>query len=181
MDLYLIIPLALFISGLLLARAICKVPKDSIYIVERLGQYHSSLGAGIHIIVPLIDQVAYRHELREHTMDIPKFEMRVDDGGLVQFSGSVRTKIIDAKKASYEVENINFALEQLALTVIRSDVMPLESKAIDSKKERIKKSVLLQLKGITKQWGVETLELVLDLKSIGPITGEPQEIALDRS
>ena len=70
-------------------------------ILERLGKYHETLKPGFHFVVPFIDRVAYRQEMREQVIDVPHQKCITKDNIEVDVDGLVYLKVMDAYKASY--------------------------------------------------------------------------------
>jgi regulator of protease activity HflC (stomatin/prohibitin superfamily) len=65
----------IFLAGLVLlviSKTARVVPQQSAYVVERLGRYSRTLGAGFHILWPFLDSVQYKHSLKETAIDIPE-------------------------------------------------------------------------------------------------------------
>src|SRR5699024_11177784 len=82
------------------------VPTQSAYIVERLGNYHKTLGPGFHALVPFFDQVAYKQDLREETIEVQPQECFTKDNVRVEVDGVIYLAVIDPVNASYGVPTI---------------------------------------------------------------------------
>jgi len=102
------------------------VPQKQAWIVERLGKYHSTLSAGMHILVPFIDKVAYRRDLKECAIDVPPQQCVTRDNIIVEVDGLLYLQVVDPIKASYGIADYLFACTQLAQTTLRSEVGKLE-------------------------------------------------------
>lgn len=113
-------------AGLFTVIAIAKtaiiVPQRSAYVIERLGKYAKTLEAGFHILVPLLDRVAYRHSLKEETIDVAEQTCITKDNIEVTIDGVLYLQVVDAKDASYGIENYRYAATQLAQTTLRSAI-----------------------------------------------------------
>ncbi len=92
-----------------LFRSIRLVPTKSAYIVERLGKYHTTLDAGFHALIPFVDKVAYIHDLKEETIDVPPQECFSSDEVNVEVDGVIYISVTDPIKASYGVTNYRYA------------------------------------------------------------------------
>src|SRR5262245_183447 len=101
---------------IVIARTAVVVPQQSAFVVERLGRYHATLGAGFHILIPFIDAIRYRHSLKESAVDIPAQVCITRDNVQVQVDGVLYLKVLDAERASYGVADHLFAITQLAQT-----------------------------------------------------------------
>ena len=101
-------------------RSIRLVPNQFNYIVERLGNYHSTLGAGFHALVPFIDKVVYKQDLREETIEVEPQECFTRDNVKVEVDGVIYMSVMDPVNASYGVTDYRYAAVQLAQTTTRS-------------------------------------------------------------
>src|SRR5690625_6648110 len=72
-------------------------------IVERLGKYHATLGAGFHVLMPFIDKVTALQDLREETIDVPPQECFSKDEVQVEVDGVIYMSVADLVKATYEI------------------------------------------------------------------------------
>jgi regulator of protease activity HflC (stomatin/prohibitin superfamily) len=117
MDFSLIAIIAVAIIGIsILSKVVRIVPQNEAYIVERLGKYSSTLEAGFHILVPFLDRVAYKHSLKEFAIDVPSQQAITKDNVSLGIDGVLYMRIMDPRAASYGVDNLFFAITQLAQT-----------------------------------------------------------------
>src|SRR5207244_6667402 len=110
----------------IISRTAVVVPQQSAYVVERLGKYHGTLGAGFHILLPFIDAIRYRHSLKENAVDIPEQICITRDNVQVHVDGILYLKVLDAERASYGISDFVFAITQLAQTALRSEIGKIE-------------------------------------------------------
>src|SRR6185312_7761212 len=96
------------------------VPQQSAWIVERLGRYHGTLNAGLNVIVPFVDRIAYRHNLREVPLTAEPQVCITKDNTQVTIDGILYYQVTDPKLASYGSSNYQLAITQLAQTTLRS-------------------------------------------------------------
>jgi regulator of protease activity HflC (stomatin/prohibitin superfamily) len=147
-------------------RTVRIVPQQSAFVVERLGQYHRTLNAGIHIVVPFIDSIRYRHSLKELVIDVPEQICITRDNVQVRVDGVLFMRVTDAAKASYGVSDNVGAVIQLAQTTLRSEMGKLELDKSFEEREYINTSVVRAIDPATDPWGVKVLRY--ELKSIQP-------------
>lgn len=147
-------------------RTVRIVPQQSAYVVERLGQYHRTLNAGMHIVVPFIDSIRYRHSLKELVIDVPEQICITRDNVQVRVDGVLFMRVTDASKASYGVSDNVGAVIQLAQTTLRSEMGKLELDKSFEEREYINTSVVRAIDPATDPWGVKVLRY--ELKSIQP-------------
>ncbi|MEY4632626.1 MAG: Stomatin-like protein 2 [Pseudomonadota bacterium] len=160
----------LAVVGVFILRTVRIVPQQSAYVVERLGQYHRTLNAGLHVVVPFIDSVRYQHSLKELVIDVPEQICITKDNVQVKVDGVLFMRVMDPSKASYGVSDNVGAVIQLAQTTLRSEMGKLELDKTFEEREYINTSVVRAIDPATDPWGVKVLRY--ELKSIQP----PREI-----
>ncbi len=142
------------------------VPQQHTYIVERLGRYHRTLEAGMNIIIPFIDRIAYRNSLKEMVLDIPPQVCITKDNVQVNVDGVIFYRVMDPKTASYGVNNFELAIIQLAQTTLRSEIGKLDLDRTFEERERINNALIMALDSATDPWGVKVLRY--EIKAIIP-------------
>ena len=153
-----------------ISRVAIVVPQQSAFVVERLGQYNSTLSAGFHILIPFIYVIRYRHSLKEDAMDIPEQECITRDNVMVGVDGVLYMKVFDAERASYGIANLPFALIQLAQTTLRSEIGKLDLDRTFEERTHINQAVVTEIDKASEAWGVKVLRY--EIKNIEP----PQDI-----
>lgn len=142
------------------------VPQQHVFVVERLGKYHATLEAGLHIMIPFIDRVAYKTALKEVVLDIPPQVCITKDNVQVHVDGVIFYRVIDPKSASYGVNSFELAIIQLAQTTLRSEVGKIDLDRSFEEREKINNAVILAIDAATQPWGVKVLRY--EIKSITP-------------
>ncbi len=142
------------------------VPQQNIFIVERLGKYNRTLEAGLSLIIPVVDRIAYRHSLKEMVLDIPPQVCITKDNVQVSVDGVIFYRVMDPKTASYGVNNFEFAIIQLAQTTLRSEIGKLDLDRSFEDREKINNAVIMALDSATQAWGVKVLRY--EIKAIVP-------------
>ncbi len=142
------------------------VPQRKAYIVERLGKYAKTLLAGFHILVPFMDRVAYKHSLKEQAVDVPPQSCITRDNIAVEVDGVLYLQVIDAKKASYGIEDYMFASVQLAQTTMRSEIGKLELDRTFEEREAINSAIIQAVDKASDPWGVKVTRY--EIKNIHP-------------
>ncbi|QSX33365.1 paraslipin [Shewanella avicenniae] len=149
-----------------LFRSIRLVPTKSAYIVERLGKYHSTLDAGFHALIPFVDNVAYIHDLKEETIDVPPQECFSSDEVNVEVDGVIYISVMDPVKASYGVTDYRYAAIQLAQTTTRSVIGTLELDRTFEERDLISAKVVEVLDQAGASWGIRVHRY--EIKNIAP-------------
>ena len=147
-------------------RTLIVVPQQSAFIVELLGKYSRTLSAGFHILVPFMENVAYRHNLKERAIDIPEQICITKDNVQVGIDGVLYMQILDAARASYGIADYNFAISQLAQTTLRSEIGKLVLDRTFEERQQININVVNELDKATEPWGVKVLRY--EIRNINP-------------
>lgn len=148
------------------ANAIRIVPQQSAYVVERLGRYSRTLEPGPHFILPFVDQVRFRHSLKEFVLDIPEQICITKDNVSVAIDGVIFFRVVDPVTATYGINNYTQGIIQLAQTTLRSEIGRLDLDRSFEERETINHSIVMAVESATQPWGVKVLRY--ELKSITP-------------
>lgn len=147
-------------------RLIVVVPQQEARIVERLGKYSKTINAGLHILVPFLERVAYRHTLKEQSIDIPEQLCITRDNVQVGVDGVLYLQVLDAERASYGINDYVMAIIQLAQTTLRSEVGKIDLDKTFEERSNINFSVVSELDKASDPWGVKVLRY--EIKNINP-------------
>ena len=121
------------------------VPQQNAYVVEYLGKYRKTMQAGFHILIPFVERIAYRHNLKEHAVDIPEQICITRDNVQVGVDGVLYMKVLDAQRASYGIGDFIFAISQLAQTTLRSEIGKIDLDRTFEERGTINTSVVMEL------------------------------------
>ncbi|MFN7835253.1 MAG: SPFH domain-containing protein [Burkholderiaceae bacterium] len=155
---------------LFIANSVRIVPQQHAWVVERLGKFDRTLEAGLSFIVPFIDRVAYKHNLKEFALDVPSQVCITRDNTQLQVDGILYFQITDPMRASYGSNNYIMAVTQLAQTTLRSVIGRLELDKTFEERDYINASVVNALDEAALNWGVKVLRY--EIKDLTP----PKEI-----
>ena len=151
------------------AKTAVVVPQQSAYVVERLGKYSATLDAGFHILLPFVDNIRYRHSLKETAIDIPEQVCITRDNVQVSVDGILYLKVLNPQRASYGISDYHFALIQLAQTTLRSEIGKIELDRTFEERTNINIQVVNELDKASDPWGVKVLRY--EIKNITPPKG----------
>ena len=142
------------------------VPQQSAYIVENLGKFSRTLGAGFHILVPFLESIAYRHNLKEQAIDVEEQVCITSDNVQVGVDGVLYLQVMDAQKASYGIADYLFGIAQLAQTTLRSEIGKIELDKTFEERSQINQRVVEELDKASNPWGVKVLRY--EIRNINP-------------
>ena len=155
---------------MVIAKTAIVVPQQNAYVVEYLGKYRKTMQAGFHILIPFVERIAYRHNLKEHAVDIPEQICITRDNVQVGVDGVLYMKVLDAQRASYGIGDFIFAISQLAQTTLRSEIGKIDLDRTFEERGTINASVVMELDKVSDPWGVKVLRY--EIKNINP----PQDV-----
>jgi regulator of protease activity HflC (stomatin/prohibitin superfamily) len=164
-SMYVVFVVAILVL-IVLAKTAVVVPQQSAYVVETLGRYNRTVQAGFHILVPFVDRIAYKHNLKEDAMDISEQICITRDNVQVGVDGVLYLQVLDASKASYGITNYRFAIIQLAQTTLRSEIGKIELDRTFEERQTINQNVVAELDKASAPWGVKVLRY--EIKNINP-------------
>lgn len=153
-----------------IAKTMRIVPQRQAFIVERLGKYHKTLDAGLHLLIPFFDKVAYRHTLKEQAVDVPPQMCITRDNISVEVDGILYMQVMDPMNASYGINNYVFASTQLAQTTMRSVIGKLDLDKTFEERDSINGTIVEAVDDASDPWGIKVTRY--EIKNITP----PQSI-----
>ncbi|HEB98690.1 MAG TPA: SPFH/Band 7/PHB domain protein [Thiotrichales bacterium] len=142
------------------------VPQGEEWTVERFGKYRATLTPGLHIVVPYIDRIGSKVNMMESVLDIPSQEVITKDNAMVRADGVLYYQVVDAARAAYEVRDMIRAMENLAMTNIRTVIGSMDLDEILSGREKINTSLLGVVDAASNAWGIKITRV--EIKDIAP-------------
>ena len=157
---------------IVLVQAVKIVPQKQVKIIERLGKYHRTAEAGLNVVVPFVDSVRDTIDLREQITKIEPQPVITRDNVTMEVDAVIYSLIVDPVRATYEVQNLRWGLEQLTLSALRNVIGQLDLDHTLASRDSTNTQLRAALDTATQQWGVKVMRI--ELKNINP----PEEIKL---
>jgi regulator of protease activity HflC (stomatin/prohibitin superfamily) len=155
---------------ILISKIVRVVPQQQAWVVERLGKFNDTLGAGLHILWPFLDTVRYKHSLKELALDVPEQVCITKDNVQVAVDGVLYIKVLNPERASYGITDYTYAISQLAQTNLRSEIGKIDLDRTFEERTNINSQVVQEVDKASESWGVKVLRY--EIKNITP----PQDV-----
>ncbi|HEV7768754.1 MAG TPA: stomatin-like protein [Thermoanaerobaculia bacterium] len=155
---------------IVISKIVRVVPQQQAWVVERLGKYSGTLDAGLHILMPFLDVVRYKHSLKEIALDVPEQICITKDNVQVGVDGVLYFKILNPERASYGISDYSWAIQQLAQTNLRSEIGKIDLDRTFEERTKINTEVVSEVDKASEAWGVKVLRY--EIKNITP----PQDV-----
>jgi regulator of protease activity HflC (stomatin/prohibitin superfamily) len=164
-NLVVAVVLAVF-AMIVISKIVRVVPQQQAWVVERLGKFSGTLDAGLHILMPFLDVVRYKHSLKEIALDVPEQICITKDNVQVGVDGVLYFKILNPERASYGISDYTYAISQLAQTNLRSEIGKIDLDRTFEERTNINLSVVTEVDKASEAWGVKVLRY--EIKNINP-------------
>ncbi|KAF0986763.1 hypothetical protein HZS_6216, partial [Henneguya salminicola] len=160
------------------------VPQQEAWVVERFGRFLKVLSPGLEILFPFVDQIKYVHSLKEVVVNIAEQTAITNDNVTLTIDGVLFYQVLDPFKASYEIENPDYAIKQLAQTTMRSEIGKLILDDVFKERDTLNKKIvgtfsihsyLDSIRSAVRKWGIECLREA----AINKATGEAQALKIN--
>lgn len=158
------------IIALAIVKGICIVPQQQAYVVERLGRFDRILAPGLTFIIPGIDKVSYKHSLKEFAFETERQTAITLDNVPLEIDGTLYTRILDPKAASYGAEDVQFAISQLAQTTMRAEIGKLSLDRTFAERDAINANIVQAINAASAAWGIQCMRY--EIRNIDP----PREV-----
>ncbi|MBL7497902.1 SPFH/Band 7/PHB domain protein [Frankia sp. CNm7] len=155
-----------FVVLVFVFRAVKIVPQARAMVVERLGRYHRTLIPGLAIVLPFIDRVRERIDLREQVVTFPPQPVITEDNLVVGIDTVIYFQVTDPRAATYEIANFIKAIEQLTVTTLRNVIGGMNLEATLTSRDQINGQLRGVLDEATGKWGIRVNRV--ELKAIDP-------------
>jgi len=133
------------------------VPQQEAWIVERMGKFNRILDPGVNVLIPIVDKVKYVQSLKEIAIDIPSQSAITIDNVTLNIDGVLYLRVGDPFKASYGVEDPEFAITQLAQTTMRSEIGKITLDTLFRERDNMNTAIVMALNQASDAWGIQCM------------------------
>lgn len=137
------------------------VPQNNGYVIYRLGRYTRTLNSGLHFIVPFIDLVAGKRNMKEQTLAVPKQSAITKDNISLTMDGVLYIKVLDAASATNNITDYKVAAVQLAMTSMRNAIGSMELDDCFQNRSAINTKIQEAMANATQPWGLIVMRFEL--------------------
>ena len=163
----LVIGLVIFlVVAFFLVSSVKVIRQRQVGVVERLGKFRRTLGPGPHLVVPIIDKVRYKLDMREAVVPFPPQGVITEDNLMVSIDSVIYFQILDPERAAYEAQDYIKAIEQLTQTTLRNIIGGLDLEQTLTSREEINQKLRVVLDEATGKWGIKVNRV--ELRAIDP-------------
>lgn len=156
----------LFLVVLTVWKGVKIVPQQEAWIIEKLGRYDRNLDAGLKLLIPYVERVAYRHSLKETAYDVHEQTAITRDNVTLVLDGIVYLRVTDPVAASYGVSNPIYAITQLAQTTMRSEIGKLTMDQTFEEREALNHNIVQAINQAAGTWGIQCMRY--EIRNITP-------------
>jgi regulator of protease activity HflC (stomatin/prohibitin superfamily) len=137
-----------------IAKGVRLVAQGEEWVVERLGKYHATLRPGLNILIPYLDNVAYKLVTKDIILDVQEQEVITRDNAVILTNAIAFVKVTDPVKAVYGVTDFSEAIRNLIMTTLRSIVGEMELDEALSSRDKIKARLRESIADEAVDWGL---------------------------
>nr|XP_009941000.1 PREDICTED: stomatin-like protein 2, mitochondrial [Opisthocomus hoazin] len=122
-----------------------------------MGRFHRILEPGLNFLIPLLDRIRYVQSLKEIVINVPEQSAVTLDNVTLQIDGVLYLRVMDPYKASYGVEDPEYAVTQLAQTTMRSELGKLSLDRVFRERESLNANIVDAINQASDYWGIRCL------------------------
>ncbi|NP_957325.1 stomatin-like protein 2, mitochondrial [Danio rerio] len=166
-------------SSLPMNTVVLFVPQQEAWVVERMGRFHRILEPGLNFLIPILDRIRYVQSLKEIVIDVPEQSAVSLDNVTLQIDGVLYLRILDPFKASYGVEDPEYAVTQLAQTTMRSELGKLTLDKVFRERESLNSNIVHSINQASDEWGIRCLRYEIKDIHVPPRVKESMQMQVE--
>lgn len=138
----------------LVVLSVRRVPQGFEFCLERFGRFRRILAPGAHLVLPLADRIGARQDMRERSIELPRTEMLGRDRVPLEVDAVAFFQVVDAARASYEVEDLIASLRALLAVSLRTLVGERSLDELLAGRPALNAALLAAVDDAAAVWGV---------------------------
>src|SRR5947209_16935993 len=163
----LVVALAIIVFGIIVvAKSVALIPQAEAAVVERLGRYSRTVSGQLTLLIPFIDRIRARIDLRERVVSFPPQPVITEDNLTLNIDTVVYFQVTNPQAAVYEISNYIVGVEQLTTTTLRNVVGGMSLEQTLTSRDSINSQLRGVLDDATGRWGIRVARV--ELKAIDP-------------
>lgn len=166
-------------SSLPMNTVVLFVPQQEAWVVERMGRFHRILEPGLNVLIPFLDRIRYVQSLKEIVINVPEQSAVSLDNVTLQIDGVLYLRILDPYKASYGVEDPEYAVTQLAQTTMRSELGKLTLDKVFRERESLNANIVDAINQASDFWGIRCLRYEIKDIHVPPRVKESMQMQVE--
>ncbi|KAM3599180.1 uncharacterized protein V6R79_001316 [Siganus canaliculatus] len=166
-------------SSLPMNTVVLFVPQQEAWVVERMGRFHRILEPGLNFLIPVLDRIRYVQSLKEIVIDVPEQSAVSLDNVTLQIDGVLYLRILNPFKASYGVEDPEYAVTQLAQTTMRSELGKLTLDKVFRERESLNSNIVHSINQASDEWGIRCLRYEIKDIHVPPRVKESMQMQVE--
>ncbi|XP_069482907.1 stomatin-like protein 2, mitochondrial [Ambystoma mexicanum] len=166
-------------SNMPLNTVVLFVPQQEAWVIERMGKFHRILEPGLNFLIPLLDRIRYVQSLKEIVINVPEQSAVSLDNVTLQIDGVLYLRIMDPYKASYGVEDPEYAVTQLAQTTMRSELGKLSLDKVFRERESLNANIVDAINQAADVWGIRCLRYEIKDIHVPPRVKESMQMQVE--
>ncbi|KAI9255419.1 hypothetical protein EDC94DRAFT_545491 [Helicostylum pulchrum] len=159
------------------------VPQQEAWIVERMGKFDRMLEPGLNVLIPFLDRIRYVKSLKETAIEVPSQSAITQDNVTLELDGVLYFRCIDPFKASYGVEDAEFAITQLAQTTMRAEIGQMTLDRTLAERAHLNSNIVDAINSAAEDWGIRCLRY--EIRDIHPpakvVESMHQQVSAERT
>ncbi|XP_008925962.1 stomatin-like protein 2, mitochondrial [Manacus vitellinus] len=144
-----------------------------------MGKFHRILEPGLNFLIPLLDRIRYVQSLKEIVINVPEQSAVTLDNVTLQIDGVLYLRVMDPYKASYGVEDPEYAVTQLAQTTMRSELGKLSLDRVFRERESLNASIVDAINQASDCWGIRCLRYEIKDIHVPPRVKESMQMQVE--
>jgi regulator of protease activity HflC (stomatin/prohibitin superfamily) len=175
---YLFVALLVIVT---LTRTVKIVPQSENWLVERIGKYNRTLGAGLHLIIPFFESISALHKISIQEVQLPtdRIAAITKDNVTISIKLAILYRIVDVSRTVYRIQNVKSAVETVVIGAIRNVIGQTDLDGVQTNRQHLAAVIEEQLQHVANEWGIKLTRVEIIEVDVDPATKEAMQIQLN--